>query len=846
MASVSENVENVLRIPPLSPSRRDYSLRSCSANVSDSDTSRPQSPWRPRDSQLPSREVSTYQLCEASPPALGRSTYYSGPLPVLSNEVDMSGNRMRYSGPTPPPSFFSGPLTGFSSSTINTFGFLPRARSTDRQLSDATFSEVPEVGSSRGSTSAEDVEEELAPVDVDDNVSEFVDNATHRLRGSCAPPRISSRMKTHMPNRACFSHELEVGYEVAQQRPRVERAFKSGELEALRSCAGGIHSSSSGVLNGELLRVAEVVDAREHRMSWNALNKDNRPRCEMAAIAIPFKWDDAPGKARHALRKSHSPASSNSTQSHICEEKLKDSHNSAPNESSFENSHRMHGGIRKGPGKFESERRSEDLDTSRNANVAPAASSIVDSSTPSAKPAPQKAVRSSVPFKWEEEPGKPKFEEKIALDPAPTLQLPPRLVSAAVKCNSFSKPTISSRSRSMSIISGNQVRPVKRNASEPQSRESSVGKHSHRSQEEAPSPQSYSSLQLSPQNGNHCHTHSTNFLSGPLDHTARPSRASSKGSLASKSGPITQSGSPQCQNAEFLCAASARSPTSTLCGPGSAPSSCSRESTRTSLSAPCSHSSSGTSVELFEHWSYEDQASPLSTSRNPSKDFESQGSSRSASVRSHDNVKTHNVCDVPNRNPRILQSKMSKPPVHSSHSAAAASSRTVNVNEYSSHEEEFWSSQSSPSRPPSKPEDEFSSTAKEDVIELEPPTRLPYKMPSPRTPDPVVKSEPHSSTRTVSEHPACFPRFFSKGEPGSKTTPCFWVENPSFHAQASYKEDGQKSPAYKATLELLSPSPESSKKSPSRQSKVAKLALSSSRRWHMHFSSLKSMLQRRS
>lgn len=76
----------------------------------------------------------------------------------------------------------------------------------------------------------------------------------------------------------------------------------------------------------------------------------------------------------------------------------------------------MYGGIRKGFGKFESECWSEDLDIFCNVNVVFVVLSIVDLLILFVKFVFQKVVCFLVLFKWEEEFGKLKFEEKIVFD----------------------------------------------------------------------------------------------------------------------------------------------------------------------------------------------------------------------------------------------------------------------------------------------------------------------------------------------------------------------------------------------------------------------------------------------
>lgn len=883
MASFSEDVDGVLRIPAVSPSRRDYSLRSSSVKASESNSSRPQSPWRPRDPHLPSPESSSFHLYESNLPGLDRSVYYSGPLPAPSKSVD----RSYYSGPlpgplpshipasscfsgplsnpsplppyfsgplsslSPLPSYFSSPLPGFSTTTIESFGF-PTGSSNfpQRLLSGDALSEAPEVGSSPGSSFGEGREVALVAEDDDDD-TESVGDEPYKSYGNFAlsTSSISARTGAQDGNgrtRNCVSQELKISRDASYQKIHLNRGYKSGEIFGHGVRSGGTYNSSSELANPDReLKPAKVMDVRKHRPSgsiaWEALNDDANEsiNCQMAMVAIPFKWEEAPGKARDTVRNGPLLASPRSRSS---EKKLKDSHSGVANEFSFGVSNRFYGdSANKAPEKVDSGRWSEELSASGIDLVAPTSSKFLESVPRSLKPTPRKAPRSSVPFEWEEEPGKSKFEEKAASDAIPKLQLPPRLASASVKRNSVSTSTTSSssrRSRSMSITSEKRARarPAKGGVSASESRESSVSKHSRQSQEESQSLQQSPLAQPStPQDMNNRLALASNFLSGPLDVTARPSQSSCGNSFASRSGPITPFGLPQLQSAEVFCETSVRSPTSTLDGPGSVPSYSSSKSSRKSSSVTYSHSSSGTSAESFEHWTYGDQASFPSTSRLPSTEFDSQGSSRSGSVKPRDDVETPNIGDKLSRRSKSSSSSSSssKPPMNPIRSSqtvsTAMSSRLVDIEGHLPHADEC--SRSSPT-PALKVEDELSCTQKEELIDLEPPTRLPYKMPSlSRSSDAVFKSPSSSPTRTPSEALTCLPRFFSKSEPRSNVTPCFWVENPSFHAPVNFTEDGYRSPAYKATLELLSPSPNLSKKSDSR---VARLRKSSSRLGQVH------------
>lgn len=373
----------------------------------------------------------------------------------------------------------------------------------------------------------------------------------------------------------------------------------------------------------------------------------------------------------------------------------------------------------------------------------------------------------AVPFKWEVTPGKPKLEEKANVDAPPALQLPPRLASASsMKRHSWSSSPPPFRAGSLSASLSSSVSKLS----------SSVGKqHSHRPIEEPPS------------------------LSTPR--VLRP---------RALSGALTQFGTPQYQCADYsFCEDSShrvRSPTSTLCGPGTPSSSSSSSSSRKPTH----------SLESFDRWTYGDHTT--STSRHSYTESQSEDSARG-----HEDVDQVAGAIVKLRKKLNLVS--AKPP--------KSPKTTPSRNAYSFQGEEYFDCQAHVSSLALVPSDTEQG--------VEPATRLPYKMPSP-----LQDVEPSSPTRDVPDLANCLalPRFLTKGE----SSHCQWIENSTWNAPhdapaSSVLEDGYRSPAYKATLEMFSPSPGLLAK------KSSKLRSSSSRRRHPHLvevlcNTLKQSLQR--
>ena len=825
MGAFAGDLDAILYIPPTSPSRRDYQLRSVSPQ-----SSRQQSPWMPAE-RASSPEVNTFRLNESHPPA--RSNYYSGPLPSAPQGVD----RSFYSGPlptlTPSPPSFSGPLPGFSTTVSESFGFAAWAKIYHQQHVSENHS-VP--GSLDGSSQEGASERERYGDDAGSEVDELRPYYLSNPGESRVPEtaEFAERAGKYGVARNFLSGELGIREEIAKQKSEVARGYKSGEILGLNICADGIYNSSPPVAN-----VVEVHSSQQTVSSaWDALMKDAKSEnfnCDSEVVAIPFTWDEVPGKAKNSVStKPNSRASSISTQ------KMQGGSTGAKSlksDFSFGSSHKFNGGVVKASEKAESVKESE----VRASDVVAPALKPVKTLTPPPKATSKKEIRSAVPFRWEEAPGKPKLEDKATRKEVATpLQLPPRLASASIKRNARTTTTPASRSRSSSTSSvsktratkptskstnptsksTNPTKPTKQSRSGSVSTSSAVGKHSRQSQElESHSSRQSScqpSAQQSPaQDENSRHSLSTTFLSGPLNNAAK---SSEPGKGVSKSGPMSQFGLPQYQSAEFFCETSetwnrlnsSRSPTSTLHGPGSdghsIPSSCSNS--RKAPSVTYSHSQSGTSAESLEHWSDADHGSKHS--------FESHSPSHTGSV---DDAETAVGTLGKLRMRSHSKPAMAKPPM----SPITPSPSAPSPSRYSSSHEEFFDS----SAMPSSTLDDASPCGPPE----EPPTKLPYKMPSPSDDD-VVKPEGPSPTRALRQSSRCFefPRFLPKSPSQSRPGK---LESSS---PSSVLEDGYRSPAYKATLDLLSPSPSTQRSSKKKHSRCAQLASpSSSRRPHLNF-----------
>lgn len=791
--------DDLLQIPATSPCRRDYQLRSrC-------DTSRPQSPWRPR-STTSIEGVSVLNLSESNSPAFDGSNSESESLPAALQGLERP--------------YCSDPIIG-SPSTISSYVGGPRECKGIELLS-----RKPAVA-----CSFREEEEEASEEEEEDEELDEVRNVpyTSYLSGrddSNMPPSMSlgsilAMQTSKIKTRNNVNGNLGVNNEKSQSA----RRFKNGAFYDSDECVDALNRTIEMRKEGCGLNVATHAGASKNRSSGFTVRgastdgKNKSSDCELPRVTNPFKWEDAPFATRKNLKKPHLRTSSSSlTRSRVNVPKVESMQNNSPD--------RFCGWSENKTGKVESDRSVKVAEIS-NINLVPQAAAKRVESLPvaSAKAAREEVACSAVPFKWEEAPGKPRLEQKDNTEAIPALQLPPRLA----KRNNLRKNSPTSRSLSMSVAPADRTRSSSHNFSASAPDMSSVDKISHNLKKDSQSPSQPSSGTDKSRS-----TLAAAFCSDPLEKTAKPNEFFSD----SQPEPVSQFGSPQYQNADFTSDKSnawnsVRSPTSTLCGPGSdslsTPSSC---SSKTSLKSPTTVSLSSImlSGETPEPWSNRDHASP--TSRHSSiRQLEYQESSCSGSVGGREEVEISHGRTLLNLS-RIVsrRSSSSKPLVSPNSGRDVSISRSVDSNGYSSYGEDHLDSQDSGFSlpPPFKPEEQS-----------EPPTRLPYKMPSTPAQDVAVKTECASAARAAPDLSNClgFPIFRSKGaRSGLLSTQCLWVENPSWdlpNEPSSSTEDGFRSPAYKATLELLSPPPNLLlKKSRSRSLKLWSL---NSRPRHQHF-----------
>lgn len=800
----------VLHIPASSPYRRDYQLRSCSKTDTECDTSMPQSPWLPRTETFSDKE-NLFRLFEYTPVGINRSNFRSGPLPVATHGMRRSYN----SGPlpychSPLPSYFGGPPSNFN--TI------------ERQLSDISSAGKPEVGS-RFREDEEDAEMSAGEGEDDevDGVRNVLDSShLSKTVENCSPSTLSLGAMLGMPrpndkSRNPVSEKMGVNYE----KTGVCGGSKSGSLAEPNNCPNRINQRTGTRKHGADVEVGAVAGALKHQSSGSTIretannSKNESSNSGFSMVAIPFKWEDAPfSTRRNVAKKSHlrisssSPALSGLSVSKAEDFQVNDSHNlNGRSEHLTEN---------------EASGRGDKLAVvpSRNPVATAAAKCLEAASSPSEVDGSEEVVCSAVPFKWEEAPGKPKLDERPSPEAAPALQLPPRL--ARLNIMRGNAPT--SRSHSMSVVLANRSWTAGRTSSAPAPASSPSIKILRLLPKETQLP-----LQSSPGEVESSHTRPAAFRSCPLDKTGRPHNLPPmKKASGSLSEHISQFGSAQHLSGEFSCDSSnvcntVRSPTSTLCGPScDGNSNPSPRSDKSSRKSPVSgsFSSNSHSVESFEAWFCGDHSSP--TSRHITiRETEVQGTPRYASVGGHDEGETgHGGALVRVRSRLNLSSSSSKPPLSPTCGRNVYIPRSVDSSDYSSHGEEFYDCHDINEFPrsPSKPEEE-----------VDPPTRLPYKMPSPPR-EVSVEPELASPTSAFPEFSNClaFPRLLSKtSESVSKAKSCIWVANPSsgLDAPSNSMEDGVRSPAYKATLELLSPLPNLSKKSGFRSSKLGSSSL---------------------
>ena len=859
-----------------SPSRRDYQLRSCpsNANFNNNAPSPPLSPWVPR-SQFPSRTTTFHYQQEHQAPRLDRS-YFSGPLPSMVNIESAD----------------------FFSNGANSFHVQHQHH---QQCNESSLPGTPEVGSSRHSSFRELDDSTIRGDDDDDDDADDMELAAAAhvriLEDENCVPDIQRQVPNSSPYegfngrpvnvrqvgrpRNCVSGEMGLGFNFLSL-PLPQRS----QTGASRRCTSGEigRSTTESVTYPDVVNVAVSSEAKERfvdersdhvsrrrpsaTIAWDTLNelKMDSPR----AVAVPFTWEEAPGKAKIEESKKliRTPARKNNAKE--CDGELIICTSSPPRYFSRRPAAEKADSRRSSNAEKSDLRRSSnaersDLRRSGNAErgdgnlVLPAAANFLRKGhgQQRKKNGLPKVAPASIPFKWEEVPGKSKFiESKATSEPtAPSLQLPPRLSSTSRKNDSL---TSSSRK-------SNAAKTRVRNSTSSASLSSSSpdGCESQKSSSKGSSVPSVSQMQKA----NSRHTISDINHSGPLEDMLVPSNRSSswQGSSGAHSGPLLSHaahfGLPQYRSAELQCGTtdggwhhldsskrssnpSSCSPTSTLYGPGYGNGRAARSITSSSTSendnsrshaiVPYSNSYSSTSYDSLEQWSHREHASP--TSRRPSA--ADCGSPYLGPLKSTEEPRSPVHGAIIKLCEKLKLKSKSKPGA----SPALWSPRVTpsppafDLNGDYSHGEEYFDCPGSNS---SSPEQDLKELEEAPPTEVQEETRLPYKMPP--TPPHMLElartdcddsAERNGSTDFSNCLGVPMPRFLSKCETaatGSDARP--WVDNPHWDPPTSYLEDGYRSPAYRATLDLLSPSDElMAKRSGSRRSRSLKLSSASLRK----------------
>lgn len=272
------------------------------------------------------------------------------------------------------------------------------------------------------------------------------------------------------PNRLPPSRSWAAGGELhmvrsTQSRPACKREqlaqtkAESVERQRAMKCSRGAGSEK------------EAGDSRRRptaSIAWDSLNKsqENSPQHDLAAV--PFQWEEAPGKpktiaaaaeramARRLLREGGEKKAGSSkakqlqlgSADHVQKSSSEAAYAAAaaadrlgrrvvaqasPN-SSFRSSHRFYARTAPGERSFSGPRSSVDsahviseVETEARIDlVAPAAAKFLVESWISPNVTPEQNL-TTIPFKWEEAPGKPKADEAAESNKPPQLQLPPRL-----------------------------------------------------------------------------------------------------------------------------------------------------------------------------------------------------------------------------------------------------------------------------------------------------------------------------------------------------------------------------------------------------------------------------------
>lgn len=848
-----------------SPSRRDYQLRSCpsNANFNNNAPSPPLSPWIPR-SQFPSRTTTFHYQQEQQAPRLDRS-YFSGPLPSTVNMESAD--------------FFSHGANSFHVQ--------------HQQCSDSSLPGTPEVGSSRHSSSPERDDSTIRGDDDDDHADEKELAAASHVRRSedenCVTDTEAQVLysSTHEGfngrpvnlrqvgrPRNCVSGELGLGFNFLSlplpQRSQTgtSRRCASGEIGSSTTESAAYPDVESDVVNVAVSSEAKerCVDERSPHVSrrrpsatiaWDTLNelKMDSPR----AVAVPFTWEEAPGKAKIQECKKHTRTPARKNNAKECDGGSMISSSSPPRYFSRRPASEKADSRRSSNAERSDLRRFSNVERGEGNLVLPAAANFLRKGhgQQRKKNGLPKVAPAAIPFKWEEVPGKSKFiESKATSEPAaPSLQLPPRLSSTSRKNDSFS-----SSSRKSNV---GTTRARKSTSSASLLSSSPDGCESQKSSSKGSSVPSLSQIQKA----NSRHTISDISHSGPLEDMLLPSNRSSswQGSSGAHSGPLLSHaahfGLPQYRSAELQCGTtdggwqhldsskrssnlSSCSPTSTLYGPGHGNGRAARSVTSSSTSehdnsrshaiVPYSNSYSSTSYDSLEQWSHREQASP--TSRRPSG--ADSGSPYLGPIKSTEEPRSPvhgamiKLCE------KLKLKSKSKPgasPILWS-PRVTPSPPSFDLNGDYSHGEEYFDCRGSNS---SSPAQDVKELEEGPPTEVEEETRLPYKMP-PTPPHMLelarVDCDKSAERSSATDFSNCLgvpmPKFLSKGETaanGNDGRP--WVDNPHWDPPTTVVEDGYRSPAYRATLDLLSPSDElMAKRSGSRRSRSLKLSSASLRK----------------
>ena len=439
------------------PARRDYQLRSCSLNADENEVSA---------ASQSIRAVSFNAAHEDVPFALATPRgFFSGPLISLNSQV--TAERPNCTAAT------SGHMRKWSESDVS-FA-TPEGGGSGSESFHLEGSQEQDSLSAWGERS----DFLMAPIkqlqSVVDNVEGTTAPGLCKLAGDPAGKPSGQDMScptisNEKPNRLLPSRSWAAGGELnmarsTQSRPACKREqlaqtkAESVERQRAMRCSRGARSEKEA---GASRRRPTAS------IAWDSLNKsqENSPQHELAAV--PFQWEEAPGKpktiaaaaeramARRLLReggeKKAGSSKAKELQLGVSDHVQKSSSEAAyaaaaaadqlgrrvvahasPN-SSFRSSHRFYARTAPGERSFAGPRSSVDsahviseVETEARIDlIAPAAAKFLVESWISPNVTPEQNL-TTIPFKWEEAPGKPKADEAAESNKPPQLQLPPRL-----------------------------------------------------------------------------------------------------------------------------------------------------------------------------------------------------------------------------------------------------------------------------------------------------------------------------------------------------------------------------------------------------------------------------------